>query len=333
MMLQKIIEGPKIFDNGLKATVTNQPSIIHLTKEKTFVLMSLSFFDLLSYGFPELLRNTEYAQCMANYYVRMYKESQKDSSWMQKPMKIERRYLTDPPVWSESTKTLKGLKIYEGKIGIEDLRDTCQVNFADPYPGGTLPSSHGDIVQEEILFLVYPELFITCILVPRIDHRESIIVSGLTRTNKYKGYQWTFSYNGDFDTDSNPITVIHMDALPGGERDISTLDRELNKAYISFKDLTGPIGTGHWGCGAFGGNHQRKAVIQLIAAAEAGVDLCYSTWGTKHVNGFTNFYENMVKNNVTVGQLYTSLLKRLGWGVGPIFKEVEKEICKMEDDL
>jgi len=334
LMIQKIEEGPQIFANGLPATHTNIPSTIELTKEKTFVIMSLSFFGLFPYGFTELLRNSEYAQCMANYYVRTWKEFSTNPGWMQKPMKIERRVLTRnaQPDWANSTKTLTGLVIHDEKIGIEDLRDTCQVNFADPYPGGTLPSSHGDIVQEEILFLVYPELFITCLLVPRIDSREAILVTGLTRTNKYKGYQWTFGYQGDFDKDTNDISILHMDALPGGERDENTLNRELNKAYIAFTADTGskPIGTGHWGCGAFGGSHQRKAIIQLIAAAEAGVSLEYTTYGTRHINGFQVFYDELVKNNITVGQLYSSLLTRLGWGRGPIFQEVMTELCKGE---
>jgi len=214
--------------------------------------MSLSFFGQFPYGFTELLRNHQYSQCMANYFVRMYKETLNNPNWMQKPMKIERRLLLEEPNWAESTKTLKNLEIFDDKIGVEDLRDSCQVNFADPYPGGTLPSSYGDIVQEEILFLVYPELFITCLLVPKIASREAILVTGLTRTNKYKGYQSRFSYDGDFVKDSNDISILHMDALPGGEHDKSSLDRELNKAYIAFTADTDnkPISTGNWGCGA-----------------------------------------------------------------------------------
>jgi len=332
LMLQKILDGPQLFPEGISVTETNKPSALHLTKEKTFCLMSLSFFGFLPYNFPDLLMNSEYAQCMANYYVRMYKENEKENTWMQKPMQIERRYLSENVSWEKSTKTLKGLKIFDDKLGIEDCREACQINFADPYPGGTLPSSHGDIVQEEILFLIYPELFITCPLVPRIDARESIVVSGLTRTNKYKGYQWSFSFAGDYDIDSNDITVIHMDALPGGERDKHTLDRELHKSYLSFINLGGkPVATGHWGCGAFGGNRQRKAIIQLIAAAEAEVDLLYTTYGTK-LSGFKSFYEEMVKNNVTVGQIYRALLNNLGWGRSAIFDDIMKEVLLNETD-
>ena len=60
------------------------------------------------------------------------------------------------------------------------------------------------------------------------------------------------------------------------------LERELNKAYAGFADGGGggddggeggavgaPVITGNWGCGAFGGDVQLKAVLQLLAASHA----------------------------------------------------------------
>lgn len=38
---------------------------------------------------------------------------------------------------------------------------------------------------------------------------------------------------------------------------------------------------GNWGCGAFNGYHDLKAVIQLLAAAEAEKNLTYLTFGVK----------------------------------------------------
>jgi hypothetical protein len=54
------------------------------------------------------------------------------------------------------------------------LQQCYQVNFADPRPGGTLPASFADVVQEEILFLVYPELFVTQLLSPNIQEEYAI---------------------------------------------------------------------------------------------------------------------------------------------------------------
>lgn len=55
------------------------------------------------------------------------------------------------------------------------------------------------------------------ILFSLIGLREAIIVSGVTRTNKYKGYQWSFDFDGDFDVDSNDISIIFIDGTsPAG---------------------------------------------------------------------------------------------------------------------
>jgi len=56
------------------------------------------------------------------------------------------------------------------------------------------------------------------------------------------------------------------------------MSRELTKFYcgmmksIDNQDVcgTGGVATGHWGCGVFGGDRRLKAVIQLMAAAQAG---------------------------------------------------------------
>ena len=46
--------------------------------------------------------------------------------------------------------------------------------------------------------------------------------------------------------------------------------RDLNKARLAF-DGAIEIATGHWGCGAFGNNHDLMFLKQWLAASEAGV--------------------------------------------------------------
>uniref|UniRef100_A0A6B2L5T1 PARG catalytic Macro domain-containing protein n=1 Tax=Arcella intermedia TaxID=1963864 RepID=A0A6B2L5T1_9EUKA len=346
LMLDKVLAGKSLFAEGLIETRTNFPSFLELTKEKVFTLMSLSFFGLMKYNFTDLLGNSEYTKCMANYYIRTCKELKKDPEWFNKILRIERWVLGEDetvpftkkePNWSKSDNTVEkvSIDILNEKKGIEDFRNAVQVNFADPYPGGTLPSTYGDVVQEEILFLIYPELFITCLLVPRIAHREAIAVSGLTRTNKYTGYQHRFAFEGDFTEDSNPITVLHMDALPGGERDKQSLDRELAKAYLAFSAVKGQtVATGHWGCGAFGGHHQRKFIVQLIAAAEAEVNLIYTTFGVSRINGAQEFYDHLKENQHKVKRIYKALCNNLGWGSGggSYFQTILNEIKLLESE-
>ena len=73
----------------------------------------------------------------------------------------------------------------------------------------------------------------------------------------------------------------------GGNNQLSdyNLLRDLNKAYCGFtgngmqqcKPPTA-VATGNWGCGAFGGNPYIKALIQLMAASQAGRPMYYFTF-------------------------------------------------------
>jgi hypothetical protein len=96
-------------------------------------------------------------------------------------------------------------------------------------------------------------------------------------------------------------TITAMDALYYGSRQYTQqfssdrIRRELDKARVAFQqrseagdggDLSGVfahpakwIATGNWGCGAFGGDHVLKAIIQIVAAAETGRSLKYFTFG------------------------------------------------------
>jgi poly(ADP-ribose) glycohydrolase len=78
------------------------------------------------------------------------------------------------------------------------------------------------------------------------------------------------------------VTILAMDAmmfcgLPGKTRtqqlDVTNLQRELDKAFCAFSsvpDKSLAIDTGLWGCGAFGGDPEIKAVIQILAACQSG---------------------------------------------------------------
>jgi hypothetical protein len=53
------------------------------------------------------------------------------------------------------------------------------------------------------------------------------------------------------------------------------IHRELNKFYIGALPIDefspGAVATGNWGCGNFGGYHDLKAIVQVMAASEAGI--------------------------------------------------------------
>ncbi|KAK3554311.1 hypothetical protein QTP70_020172 [Hemibagrus guttatus] len=87
--------------------------------------------------------------------------------------------------------------------------------------------------------------------------------------------------------------------------------RELNKAYCGFvrhgvdtQNLSA-IATGNWGCGAFGGDTRLKALLQLMAAATAGRDVAYFTFGDSVLmRDVHELHMFLTDKHVTVGKLY-----------------------------
>jgi len=59
------------------------------------------------------------------------------------------------------------------------------------------------------------------------------------------------------------------------------------------------IHTGHWGCGAYGGNKSLMAILQIIAAEAAGVRLMYHTLdqeGEQAVKNGIRILHEMLRN-------------------------------------
>jgi len=145
-------------------------------------------------------------------------------------------------------------------------------------------------------------------------------VVGVEQFSRYKGYSDTFKFAGrytdtvDVDSSGRKMTsVVAMDAIrftnSNDQFSIRNLDRELNKAFVAFQnrhvDRLQAIATGNWGCGAFGGDPRVKLLLQLMAAAEAGRDVVYFTFGDSTlVKDGGEMYKFLVKGKVSVGCLY-----------------------------
>ena len=145
-------------------------------------------------------------------------------------------------------------------------------------------------MQEEIRFLLSPELLASRLVCETLDDHEALELRGATRYSRHEGYGNTFAWAGAYE-DPLPVTggarrscLVAMDAVnfrapamsPAAQYDAWYVRREVCKAYAAFKGLGGagagpPLATGNWGCGVFGGDLQLKALLQLIAAAECGV--------------------------------------------------------------
>lgn len=131
-------------------------------------------------------------------------------------------------------------------------------------------------MQEEILFLIYPEMILSMLVFDALKNNQAILFKGVRRYSRYTGYASSFKYDGEY-KNSRSNSIVAIDAIPF--KSMCTfyeqlkplyLNRELNKAYAGFVDpeMIGcgvcenlPVATGNWGCGCFGGNVQVKVFI------------------------------------------------------------------------
>lgn len=240
---------------------------------------------------------------------------------------IQRRYIPKPdcPKWNERVEKLPLLHITsKGTIESEGA-GLLQVDFANKYVGGGVLGF--GCVQEEIRFVICPELLVTMLVTEELDETEALIVSGVERYSHCKGYSNTFKWMGDY-IDETPrdssgrrmTTVVAIDALsfrqPQSQFNISNIRRELNKAYAGFagcenmRNNLPAVATGNWGCGAFRGNPKLKVLLQMMAAAVAGRSVVYFTFGDTNLrDDIAKMYSTLVKLETSIAQIFSLLLE------------------------
>ncbi|KAF7655915.1 hypothetical protein LDENG_00048490 [Lucifuga dentata] len=233
-----------------------------------------------------------------------------------------RQTLSSSPNWESSQTLLTRLHITcEGTIE-DDGYGMLQVDFANRLVGGGV-TGHG-LVQEEIRFVINPELIVSRLFTEALECNECLIITGTEQYSKYSGYaesyKWKHSHKDETPRDDwqrRCTEIVAVDALRYRhfleQFQPEKMTRELNKAYCGFfRNANGQhlsaVATGNWGCGAFGGDTRLKALIQLMAAAEAGRDVAYFTFGDAQL--MRDVYEMhtfLTERQITVGRLYNLL--------------------------
>uniref|UniRef100_A0A668V9A4 poly(ADP-ribose) glycohydrolase n=1 Tax=Oreochromis aureus TaxID=47969 RepID=A0A668V9A4_OREAU len=240
-----------------------------------------------------------------------------------------RKSLDKPPNWKSSQTPLTKLHITcEGTIE-DDGYGMLQVDFANRFVGGGVTGS--GLVQEEIRFLINPELIVSRLFTEALDHNECLIITGTQQYSKYTGYAQTYQWGGSH-LDTTPsdgwqrrcTSIVAIDALQFRnfleQFRPDRLNRELNKAYCGFarpeekSQNLAAVATGNWGCGVFGGDTRLKALLQMLAAAEAGRDVAYFTFGDSQLmTDVHNMHSFLIQKNISVydllGQYYSSECK------------------------
>ncbi|XP_053612340.1 poly(ADP-ribose) glycohydrolase-like isoform X2 [Plodia interpunctella] len=233
------------------------------------------------------------------------------------------------PHWATSRRQLAAIPIHvDSGTTIEEAYGLIQFDFANKYIGGGV-LGHG-CVQEEIRFVICPELMISMLFTEMLQPDEALIVIGCERYSNYSGYGNSFEFAGDH-RDATPYdssgrrrcAVLAVDAMPFGRKLVEfqpeKISRELLKVWVgvSFDTEADPtctqypgVATGNWGCGAFGGTPRLKALLQLMACAQARRPMAYFTFGDADLrDDIVDIYNLLTRNNVTVGQLFEYIVR------------------------
>ncbi|GLD62818.1 poly(ADP-ribose) glycohydrolase-like isoform X1 [Lates japonicus] len=254
---------------------------ITMSQEQVACLLANAFFCT----FPRRnSRRTEYCNYPDINLVRLFEGSSSrkieklktlmcyfQSVTEQKPtglVTFTRKSLDKPLNWKSSQTQLTKLHITcEGTIE-DDGYGMLQVDFANRFVGGGVTSS--GLVQEEIRFLINPELIVSRLFTEALDHNECLIITVLSgcKDKAYCGF-----------------------ARP----------EEQNQNLAA-------VATGNWGCGVFGGDTRLKALLQMLAAAEAGRDVAYFTFGDSQLmTDVHNMHSFLTQRSISVGEVYDLL--------------------------
>lgn len=335
-MVELALKAPKLCTMPIPLLKSRMNHSLTLSQEQIACLLANAFFCTFprrnsrksEYGnYPEInfyrlfegssQRKLEKLKTLLCYFERVTKTTPESL------VTFTRQALNNPPDWESSQTQLTHLHITcEGTIEGNGY-GMLQVDFANRFVGGGV-TGHG-LVQEEIRFLINPELIISRLFTEALEYNECLIITGAEQYSRYSGYaesyKWEESYKDETPRDDwqrRCTEIVAIDALKYRhflEQFLpEKMTRELNKAYCGFhrnnanrKHLSA-VATGNWGCGAFGGDTRLKALIQLMAAAQAGRDVAYFTFGDAPLmRDVHDMHSFLTEREVTVGQLYSLL--------------------------
>jgi len=204
---------------------------------------------------------------LAYYYQCIDEDTEREITFL-------RGSLEEAPIWDQSVENFNQISVNISTTGMEESDAPTFVDFAnqDIHIGCIIPS----LTQEEVLFSCSPEAFISMLICERLGRGDVLVIKNVRRYCSYTGYLYNFKFTGFYEY--KIFNILVMDACFEGHFTKSNITRDMNKAYLGFTLCNSKISTGHWGCGAFGGEKVSKFLQQLCAAVLAKVDLDYSTF-------------------------------------------------------
>ena len=173
----------------------------------------------------------------------------------------------------------------------------------------------GAAAQEEITFATHPELCCAKFVCEQMADDEALLLSGARHVAAHTGYSETFRFVGPAGAGVADATWVAIDALRLPDEQAAAqfsgrgTQREVLKALVGFRSAVNSgvdiIATGSWGCGAFNGLPEVKALVQWVAASEAGASqLRYHGWDDAATSEALARLVALRETGATVGQLW-----------------------------
>ncbi|KAI2658189.1 Poly(ADP-ribose) glycohydrolase [Labeo rohita] len=166
-------------------------------------------------------------------------------------------------------------------------------------------------------------LQMTCaVMIQLMFECYDVALTGTEQFSRYSGYSDTYRWDGNHNDQTlrdewqrKCTEIVAIDALHYrnflDQFHPENMKRELNKAYCGFvrpgvqTENLSAVATGNWGCGAFGGDKRLKAVLQMMAAAEAERDLMYFTFiDTDLLTDVHHIHTLITQSHATVGYVF-----------------------------
>ncbi|XP_049935558.1 poly(ADP-ribose) glycohydrolase 1-like isoform X2 [Nymphaea colorata] len=253
----------------LRLLDSQEAGAIFLSQELIGALLSCSFFCLFPCGIRDVsclpIINFDYLfagighgssqsqenkiKCLVHYFERICTTrplgfvsfERKILSLNNNPLSVSYPGATS---WVKSTISLCPIEVLQtGKIE-DQQHEALEVDFANKFIGGGALTR--GCVQEEIRFMINPELIVGMLFLPSMADNEAVEIVGAERFSSYTGYASSFLFSGDYldqkakDAHGRRRTqIVAIDALsrPGAKQyNIKYLLRETNKAFCGFMD-------------------------------------------------------------------------------------------------